>query len=101
MREEYGREEKDSPEGWESCRWFTQPQQFRKALGFPAAGICRHGENSEGRETRKGTLFGLSLEHSVIWPGRDFRGNPAASGVYLIALRAGTKNCVRKMLLIR
>ena len=40
-------------------------------------------------------------QHIVWWDGRDGIGRSAASGVYFCRLRAGKKQLVRKMLLVR
>lgn len=39
--------------------------------------------------------------HRAIWNGKDMRGNPAASGMYLFSLRAGTYRGQGKMTLLR
>ena len=39
--------------------------------------------------------------HQVVWDGRDEAGTPAANGVYIYELRAGTYRAWRKMLLIK
>ncbi|MCB0306429.1 MAG: T9SS type A sorting domain-containing protein, partial [Calditrichaeota bacterium] len=39
--------------------------------------------------------------HSVIWNGRDDAGQPVASGIYFLHLRAGAHRAVRKMILLK
>jgi flagellar hook assembly protein FlgD len=39
--------------------------------------------------------------HEARWNGRDSRGNPVSSGVYLYRLEAGGKAETRKMMLVR
>lgn len=39
--------------------------------------------------------------HRVVWDGRDERGQPVASGVYLYRLIAGQREAVQRMLLLR
>jgi hypothetical protein len=39
--------------------------------------------------------------HSVVWDGRDDRGNVASSGVYLTLLNSGGKVCSARMLLMK
>jgi trimeric autotransporter adhesin len=39
--------------------------------------------------------------HTVVWDGRDDRGAAAASGVYLVRLRAGGREDVRKVVVAR
>lgn len=48
------------------------------------------------------TLSGLAAgRHTLSWEGRDFRGDPVASGVYFYRLRAGDYEQTRKMVLIK
>ncbi|MCF7911306.1 MAG: T9SS type A sorting domain-containing protein [Candidatus Cloacimonetes bacterium] len=42
-----------------------------------------------------------SGKHSVIWQGRDDKGNQLASGIYLTRLRAGRHSSTRKMILLK
>ncbi|MCF7911307.1 MAG: DUF1565 domain-containing protein [Candidatus Cloacimonetes bacterium] len=42
-----------------------------------------------------------SGKHSVIWQGRDDKGNRLASGIYLTRLRAGRHSSTRKMILLK
>ncbi len=39
--------------------------------------------------------------HQLVWDGRDDRGRPVASGIYLSRLRAGASDQSRKMILIK
>jgi hypothetical protein len=39
--------------------------------------------------------------HHVLWDGLDDTGQPAATGVYLVRLRAGRQEETRRMLLLR
>jgi hypothetical protein len=39
--------------------------------------------------------------HSIGWDGRDREGTPAASGVYLVRLRAGDRIAARRIVLLR
>jgi hypothetical protein len=39
--------------------------------------------------------------HRTVWDGRDDQGRPAASGVYICALRAGGEVVTQKMTLLR
>jgi PKD repeat protein len=39
--------------------------------------------------------------HTVVWDGRDQRGNPVSSGIYLYRIQAGEFNVVKKMSLLR
>lgn len=39
--------------------------------------------------------------HRVVWDGRDAAGRPAASGVYVARLQAGTEGRTRKVMLLR
>lgn len=42
-----------------------------------------------------------SGRHQVVWNGRDGEGREAASGIYLVVLRAGGQQVAQKMLLLR
>jgi hypothetical protein len=58
--------------------------------------------DTSGREDR--TLTDAQYKagyHSVRWDGKDKRGNPVASGVYLYKLQAGNFSDVKKLSLIR
>jgi flagellar hook assembly protein FlgD len=58
--------------------------------------------NINGEEIR--TLVDTPYQagyHRVRWDGKDKHGNPAASGVYLYQLQAGSFSQVRKMSLLR
>jgi M6 family metalloprotease-like protein len=58
--------------------------------------------NVEGKLVRTlidGTLSGGFKE--VEWDGRDWRGNPVGSGVYLYRLKAGKHVIVQKMILLK
>jgi PKD repeat protein len=39
--------------------------------------------------------------HSVVWDGRDDKGNPVASGIYLYHLKVGKSVTIRKMVLMK
>ncbi len=55
-----------------------------------------------GRKVRELVSERLSAGvHSVVWDGRDERGNPAASGVYLARLKSGGRMHSEKMLLMK
>jgi hypothetical protein len=55
-----------------------------------------------GRRVR--TLVDSRLEtgtHMIHWNGRDDRGEPVASGIYLYTLKAGTERITRKMTVLK
>jgi flagellar hook assembly protein FlgD len=72
-----------------------------------AAGQRRSGAsltlfNALGQVVRRWDLSTWSAGfHSLNWDGRDAQGRAAASGVYLMRLRAGDFVQVRKALLLR
>ncbi|MCM2271728.1 MAG: T9SS type A sorting domain-containing protein [candidate division Zixibacteria bacterium] len=39
--------------------------------------------------------------HKIIWDGKDQRGNPAATGIYLYRMQTGETSFVKKMILVR
>ena len=50
------------------------------------------------------TLFSGTIKagrHSAVWNGKDFRGAPVASGIYLYQLKVGGYTQVKKMSLLR
>jgi hypothetical protein len=55
-----------------------------------------------GRLVRRLIDFGLcSGSHKVNWDGRDERGEPVSSGIYIYSLKAGGTNFTRKMILMK
>ncbi|MCB0258438.1 MAG: T9SS type A sorting domain-containing protein [Calditrichaeota bacterium] len=58
--------------------------------------------DSGGREIRTLAAGRQSAgTHSLVWDGRNEKGEPVASGVYLYRLRAGSSIAARKMLLVK
>ncbi len=39
--------------------------------------------------------------HKIVWDGKDQRGNPAATGIYLYRMQTGETSIVKKMILVR
>lgn len=56
--------------------------------------------NLKGQSVRNWKGF-TPGEHSLVWDGRDDRGKPAGSGVYLCRLSSGAVNQTLKMLLLK
>jgi hypothetical protein len=55
-----------------------------------------------GRRVRR--LVDAALDpgrHEIAWDGRDGRGDPVPSGVYIYSLRAGDRSAARKMILLK
>jgi hypothetical protein len=85
------------------CR--PNPSKGRTTIGFclpHAAEASLKVYNVQGQLVR--TLATGSMAagpHSVGWDGRDDRGRPAAGGVYLYRLRAGTATETGKMVVVK
>ncbi|MCH7681092.1 hypothetical protein IID10_17290 [candidate division KSB1 bacterium] len=55
-----------------------------------------------GREVRTFSVKEYNAGfHSISWDGKDKKGSPVASGIYLYQLSAGTFTQVKKMSLLR
>jgi hypothetical protein len=53
---------------------------------------------------RVATLASRVMEagsRTLVWNGKDETGNPSASGVYFLRLRAGTLSATTKLVLVR
>jgi hypothetical protein len=93
------------PEGFALLQNYPNPLNPETEIGFqlPEANhIVVKIFNILGEEIR--TLVDQPYEpgsHRVRWDGRDERGNPVASGIYLYQLQAGDFSQVRKMSLLR
>jgi len=55
--------------------------------------------NMKGQKIRKYPI--LNSQSSIIWNGKDEEGMPVASGIYLLQLKSGKYEHIRKTLLIR
>ena len=70
----------------------------------PAAGrhVVLEIFDLRGRRIRR--LVDAALDpgrHEIAWNGRDGRGEPVPSGIYIYSLRAGDRSATRKMILLK
>jgi hypothetical protein len=73
------------------------------AFSLPAAGPARLSIHDAAGRLVKRLVTGVlpAGRHEVLWTGRDDRGAPAASGLYLVRLEAGGRMAARKILLAK
>ncbi len=58
--------------------------------------------NAANQQVRKlADGYHAAGDHMVVWDGKDESGRPSSSGTYIIRLRAGKREGVRKMLLVK
>jgi hypothetical protein len=100
----------DNPPTEGGSKWVSltaTPNPFRGAVSVELtlpheAEVSMEIYDVEGR--RLTTLGGGPLgpgSHTLTWTGRDRRGQPVASGVYFLRLRAGAEILSRRVTLIR
>ncbi|RLG56741.1 MAG: hypothetical protein DRN95_06435 [Candidatus Hydrothermarchaeota archaeon] len=93
------------PLGWELGQAYPNPFNTRVVIPFEVGspGKVEIGiYDVKGRSVR--SLVEGEIEPGrwkVFWDGRDERGNPVASGVYVIRMEAGSRTWCRKVALIR
>jgi hypothetical protein len=84
---------------------YPNPFQVSTAVEFTLAEDCAVGVtvfNVTGQRVR--VLVDESRPpglYRVVWDGRDDRGSRVSPGVYFYRLRAGSYECVRKMLVLK
>ena len=91
------------------CRGEGRRRQRGRALGVADLLEIRHLAQL-GRQLKDDSLVDRGLvadahmgagRHRVAWNGRDDRGLPVSSGIYLYQVRTGDFSAVRKMIMLK